>query len=209
MHGHVNSRLVLILPLLTGFAGFVAVEELAEVEAEFEFTDRDSGFAHFFEAEEFFVFEGVGGRVAGYGYPFSDVVGVGEAAVDGAEGVAEEAEEDAAGAFSAADGDIDFAIFGVGFDAGDVVGFVAFAVGEEDAAAPEGLFVKPIVGEDDEAGHDAGGEDAVVVLEFEGVALLLTWELGIVGFFFGEETGEEEAGLGAVGQVEAKLEFFH
>ena len=55
----------------------------------------------------------------GDGHPLCYVFGGGEGAVDGVEAVAQDAEEDAAGAFSAADRDEDFLIFGVSFDASD------------------------------------------------------------------------------------------
>lgn len=56
-----------------------------------------------------------------------------------------------AGAFFAADGDEDFLIFGVGFDAGEVVGFACVLVLEHDAAAPADLLVDVFVGRHSEA----------------------------------------------------------
>ena len=56
--------------------------------------------------------------------------------MDGIEGIANDGRKQAASAFATINGDEYLFIFGVGFDAGDVVCVGAFGVGEHDAAAP-------------------------------------------------------------------------
>ena len=90
--------------------------------------------------------------------------------MDSFEGVAEDAEKEAAGFFASANGDEDFLVFGIGFDTGDVVDFFIFLVLQHYATAPVGLVVDAIVGDDDETGDDAFRENFVMVLKFEGFA---------------------------------------
>ena len=104
------------------------------------------------------------GGMSGDGNPFGDFEAV-EAAVDFVEYVADDQQERSAGGFAIVDGDEDFFVFGIGFDAGEVVGFAAFGIFQDYATAPVGLVVDFFVGEDDEAGDDAFGQDAVVVLK--------------------------------------------
>ena len=70
-----------------------------------------------------------GGMVGVFGHrdPFGDFE-IGEAVVDFGKGIADQGEKDPAGGFATANGDEDFFVFGVGFDAGDVVGFCPLAV---------------------------------------------------------------------------------
>ncbi len=73
------------------------------------------------------VVEGFCGGVTGDGDVFADGE-VGEGAVDAGEGVADEGEEGATGLVATADADEDFAVGGVGLDAGEVGAFAVFAV---------------------------------------------------------------------------------
>lgn len=69
------------------------------------------------------------------GHPFGDFE-VAEAAVNAGEGFTQDGEEGATAVLFAADGDEDFFVFGIGFDAGDVFDGLAFGVVKHDAAAP-------------------------------------------------------------------------
>ena len=68
-----------------------------------------------------------------------------------------------------------------------------------------GAFVDFLVHEDDEAREDAVGEDAVVILKFQGVAL----EFGVFRFLFGQEAGDEESRRGTIADGEAEFKFAH
>ncbi len=62
-----------------------------------------------------------------------------------------------------------------------------------------------LVGEDDETRQDAVGEDAVVILKFQGFA----FEFGVFWFFFGQNARNQESRRVAMAEGEAELKFAH
>jgi hypothetical protein len=142
--------------------------------------------------------------MVGHGHPFGDLE-VGKAAVDLGKGIANQGEKHPPGGVATADGDEDFFVFGVGFDPGHVVDFVALAVGQHDAAAPAGLVIDFFVAEHDEARQHALGQDAVLILKLQGVTL----QARRFGLIFGQQAGDEEFGSTAVGQGKAELKLLH
>ena len=68
-----------------------------------------------------------------------------------------------------------------------------------------GAVVDFLVHEDDEAREDAVGEDAVVILKFQGFA----FEFGVLRLFFRQNAGDEESRRGTMADGEAEFKFAH
>lgn len=119
--------------------------------------------------------------------------------MDFVELAADGAEEVAAGSGVAFNLDGDAFVFFIGTDEGGVVAFL-----QHYAAAPVGALADFAVHTDDEAGDDAGGQNVVVILEGEGAL-----PFSGVGFFFGEESGDEELGVGMTIEIKAQVKLAH
>lgn len=119
--------------------------------------------------------------------------------MDFVELAADGAEEVAAGSGVAFNLDGDAFVFFIGADEGGVVAFL-----QHDAAAPVGALADFAVHADDEAGDDAGRQNVVVILEGEGAL-----PFSSVGFFFGEESGDEELGVGMTIEIKAQVKLAH
>jgi len=119
--------------------------------------------------------------------------------MNGKKATSDFAEEVAAGVGGSVDRNKNLFVVEVGGDQGAIV------FGDEDnAAAPVGLSINALVHFDDEAGDDALGEYAVMVLEAEGIVPVVAIEGG--GGFFGEEVGDENL---LVVDGETEFKFFH
>ena len=119
--------------------------------------------------------------------------------MDFVELAADGAEEVAAGSGVAFNLDGDAFVFFIGTNQGGVVAFL-----QHDAAAPVGALADFAVHADDEAGDDAGRQNVVVILEGEAVL-----PFSSVGFFFGEESGDEELGVGMTIDIKAQVKLAH